>query len=117
LKKHRILVVDDHADAAHALERLLRAMGHEVAVAYDGRTALDQLSVTRPDVALLDITMPDMNGYELARQMRCRVDGAVRIVALTGFGLPEDRQRAIDAGFDHHVVKPVDPAFLRSLLG
>lgn len=113
----RILVVDDNADAATALALLLRAMGHEVFVAHEGRAALADLSRIRPDIALLDIAMPDMSGYELARQIRSRVGAAVRIVALTGFGLAEDRARALEAGFDQHMVKPADPAFLKSLLG
>jgi CheY-like chemotaxis protein len=113
----RILVVDDNLDAATALAALVRALGHEVFVAHDGRSALADLSRIRPDIALLDIAMPDMTGYELARQVRARLGAGVRIVALTGFGLAEDRARAIEAGFDHHIVKPADTAFLRSLLG
>jgi len=88
-----------------------------VFVAHDGRSALADLAHIRPDIALLDIVMPDMTGYELARQVRARLGAAVRIVALTGFGLDEDRAQAIDAGFDQHIVKPVDASFLRSLLG
>ena len=113
----RILVVDDNVDAATSLAQLLRAMGHEVFVAHDARAALADLSRIRPDLALLDIAMPDMSGYELARQVRAHLGAAVRIVALTGFGLAEDRARAIEAGFDQHMVKPADPAFLKSLLG
>jgi CheY-like chemotaxis protein len=113
----RILVVDDNVDAATSLAVLLRAMGHEVFVAYDGQTALGLLAQARPDIALLDITMPGMSGYELAPLLRARSGSALRIVALSGFGLPEDRARALEAGFDQHMVKPVDPAFLRSLLG
>jgi len=113
----RVLVVDDNADAGNSLALLLRALGHEVFVAQEGRSALNDLSRIRPDIALLDIAMPDMSGYDLARQIRSRMGSAVRIVALSGFGLPEDRARALEAGFDHHMVKPADPAFLRSLLG
>jgi CheY-like chemotaxis protein len=113
----RILVVDDNVDAATSLALVLRTLGHEVFVAHDGRAALADLSRIRPDIALLDIAMPDMSGYELARHMRARLGAGVRIVALTGFGLAEDRARAIEAGFDQHIVKPADPAFLRSLLG
>ena len=112
----RVLVVDDNVDAATALAALLRAMGHEVFVAHDARAALADLSRIRPDIALLDIAMPDMTGYELARLVRARLGAAVRIVALSGFGLAEDRVRALDAGFDQHLVKPVDAAFLKSLL-
>jgi CheY-like chemotaxis protein len=115
--QRRILVVDDHVDAANSLALLLRGMGHEVFVAHEGRAALADLTRIRPDIALLDIAMPDMSGYELARQIRSRSGPAIRIVALTGFGLAEDRARAHEAGFDHHMVKPADPAFLKSLLG
>lgn len=115
--QRRILVVDDNVDAANSLALLLRGMGHEVFVAHDGRAALADLSRIRPDIALLDIAMPDMSGYELARQIRSRAGAAMRIVALSGFGLAEDRARALEAGFDQHMVKPADPAFLKSLLG
>ena len=115
--KKRILVVDDNVDAATSLAVLLRAMGHEVFVAHDGRSALADLSRIRPEIALLDIAMPDMSGYDVARQIRERLGAAVRIVALTGFGLAEDRARAMEAGFDLHMVKPADAAFLKSLLG
>lgn len=115
--QRRILVVDDNVDAADSLAVLLRGMGHEVFVAHAGRAALADLSRIRPDIALLDIAMPDMSGYELARQIRSRSGPAMRIVALSGFGLAEDRARALEAGFDHHMVKPADPAFLKSLLG
>jgi DNA-binding response OmpR family regulator len=113
----RILVVDDNVDAANSLAMLLRSMGHEVFVAHEGRTALGDLSRIRPDMALLDIAMPDMSGYDLAREIRASMGSAVRIVALSGFGLPEDRLRALEAGFDQHMVKPADAAFLKSLLG
>jgi len=113
----RILIVDDNVDAATSLALLLRGMGHEVFVAHDGRAALVDLSRIRPDLALLDIAMPGMSGYDVARQIRARLGSAVRIVALTGFGLPEDRARALEAGFDQHMVKPADAAFLKSLLG
>ena len=113
----RVLVVDDNVDAAESLGTLLRIMGHEVFVAHDGPAALGLLGQARPDIALLDITMPGMSGYELARLVRARAGSAVRIVALSGFALPEDRARAMEAGFDQHMVKPVDQAFLRSLLG
>jgi CheY-like chemotaxis protein len=115
--QRRILVVDDNVDAANSLALVLRTLGHEVFVAHDGRSALAELSRIRPDIALLDIAMPGMTGYEVARQVRARLGAAVRIVALTGFGLAEDRARAIEAGFDQHIVKPADTAFLRSLLG
>lgn len=113
----RILVVDDNVDGADALGAALRAMGHEICVAHDGRAALAAAARARPDLVLLDIAMPGMSGYDVARQLRQRLGSAVRIVALSGFGQDEDRLQAIEAGFDQHLVKPVDPAFLKSLLG
>lgn len=108
----RILVVDDNADAADALAGLLRAMGHEVRVARNGAGALAALA-SAPEIVLLDIVMPDMTGYEVARRIRERLGRRVRLVALSGFHADAD----VDGVFDHHVVKPVDPGFLRSLLG
>jgi CheY-like chemotaxis protein len=113
----RVLVVDDNADNAESLALLLRSMGHEVHVACDGRAALAALSRTRPQIVLLDIVMPDLTGHEVARRIREQLGRDVQIVAISGFGADEDRQRALEAGFDQHVVKPVDPAFLKSLLG
>jgi CheY-like chemotaxis protein len=113
----RILIVDDNADSADTLALLLRTMGHEVHVARDGRTALAALPRARPEIVLLDIVMPDLSGYEVAKRIRDRLGAGVRIVALTGFGSDEDRQRALESGFDQHLIKPVDPAFLKSLLG
>jgi CheY-like chemotaxis protein len=114
----RVLVVDDNRDIAEALAMLLRGMGHEVFVAGGGHAALAVLPQARPDIALLDISMPDMDGYELARRLRTSQSGAaIRIVAMSGFSLDEDRARATEAGFDQHMVKPLDPAFLKSLLG
>lgn len=113
----RILVVDDNVDAAASLAAVLRTMGHEVFVAHGGRAALAVLANARPDIALLDIAMPGMSGYELARHIRSQAGAAVRIVALTGCGLNEDHRRTLDSGFDQHLIKPVDAAFLKSLLG
>jgi CheY-like chemotaxis protein len=113
----RVLVVDDNADNAESLALLLRSMGHDVHVARDGRAALAALSRTRPQIVLLDIVMPDLTGYEVARRIREQLGRGVQIVAISGFGADEDRQLALEAGFDQHLVKPVDPAFLKSLLG
>jgi PAS domain S-box-containing protein len=103
----RVLVVDDNADAAELLFELLSAIGHEVEIAFDGPRALELVDTFVPDVALLDIGLPVMDGYELARRLRGRLDG-VRLVAVTGYGQESDRQRALDAGFHAHVVKPVE---------
>ena len=113
----RVLVVDDNQDAADLLAMLLEAAGAEVWVANDGDRALDLATEHRPTVAFLDIGMPGMNGYEVAREMRTRFDAPpVLLVALTGWGQEEDRRKAREAGFDHHLVKPVDIEAVRSIL-
>jgi CheY-like chemotaxis protein len=111
----RILVVDDNTDAADLLADTLRAWGHVVAVAYDGPQALDVAGTFGADVAVLDIGMPVMDGYELARTLRAR-GHECRFVALTGYGQDHDRARSADAGFAAHLVKPVDLGALRPLL-
>jgi signal transduction histidine kinase/integral membrane sensor domain MASE1/ActR/RegA family two-component response regulator len=114
----RILLVDDNVDAAESLAEILRAGGHEVAVVYDGAAALARAAEDAFDFVLLDIALPDdLDGYEVAR--RLRREGTLRgatLIAVTGFGQDEDRRRAADAGFDHHLVKPVDPEAVRRLL-
>jgi CheY-like chemotaxis protein len=118
VQAHRILVVDDNADAADSLAMLLRLEGQEVTVAYDGEAALARAEADPPAVAFVDLGMPRMNGYELARQFRAHPRlGNVVLVALTGWGQAEDRQRTREAGFDHHLVKPVELEALRRLLG
>ncbi|RPI15765.1 MAG: PAS domain S-box protein [Lysobacterales bacterium] len=113
----RILIVDDNHDAADALAMLLRALGHEPRVAYDGATALQLASRFRPEFALLDIGMPEMDGHELARRLRNEPWGrTMHLAALTGWGQDEDRERAYRSGFDRHFTKPVDPAELEALL-
>ncbi len=105
----RILIADDNRDACESLEMLLAIEGHEVRVAFDGESALATLAQFHPDIALLDIGMPKMNGYELAREIRSQPwSQGMRLVAVTGWGQADDRQRALDAGFDVHFVKPVD---------
>jgi PAS domain S-box-containing protein len=105
----RIVLADDNRDACDSLEMLLSFEGHEVRVAYDGDSALATLAEFRPDLALLDIGMPKMNGYELAAEIRKQPWGErIRLVAVTGWGQANDRQRALDAGFDAHFVKPVE---------
>jgi PAS domain S-box-containing protein len=115
--KLRILVVDDNRDAAESLAMMLKLWGHETSTAFDGLAAQDAAEAFRPDVILLDIGMPVLNGYDACRRLRTR-DWArqVAIVALTGWGQEDDRQRSREAGFDHHLVKPVDTAELNRLL-
>jgi CheY-like chemotaxis protein len=113
----RILIVDDNIDAAELLTTLLQTLGHDVALAHDGTAALDIAPGFAPQVALLDIGLPNMDGYELARRLR-QFEGCRRtlLVAVTGYGQDDDRQRSRDAGFAHHLVKPVELATLTTLL-
>jgi PAS domain S-box-containing protein len=114
----RILVVDDNIDSAVGMGEVLRLWGHDVSVTYDGPAALRAFQSERPDVVLLDIGLPGMDGFEVAEKIRQHVGGAaLLIVALTGYGQEKDQQRARDAGFDAHFTKPVDLAKLRRLLG
>jgi len=117
LPERRVLIVDDNADAAESLGVLLRMLGADVVIANDGPTALATLQHFRPSLILLDIGMPGMHGYEVATRVRAlpALDG-VLLVALTGWGQSEDRQRSHAAGFDHHLVKPIDLAALQALL-
>jgi signal transduction histidine kinase len=113
----RILVADDNQDAASTQSMLLEALGHTVACVYDGPTAVQAAREFQPDVALLDIGMPRLNGYETCRQIRALPGGAaVYLVAVTGWGQPEDRRLSDEAGFDRHLVKPVEPEGLEQLL-
>jgi PAS domain S-box-containing protein len=115
--KWRILVVDDNHDSADSLAMLLQIMGNEVGTAYDGEQAVEAAEAIRPDVALLDIGMPKLNGYETCRRIREQPWGqGMFLIALTGWGQAEDRRRAEAAGFNLHMVKPVDPEFLMKLL-
>jgi two-component system CheB/CheR fusion protein len=105
----RVLVVDDYVDATRALERLLVVMGHEVIIAHDGRSGIELAERVRPDVILLDIGLPEMDGYSVARYLRSLPStAATRIIALTGYGAEQARQSVREAGFDLHLVKPVD---------
>ena len=113
----RLLVVDDNDDAAMMLSMLLEASGYEVSSANGSRAGLKRALAERPDVCLLDIGLPEMDGYELARQMRAAPELAhATLIAVTGYGQEDDKQKAYAAGFDHHLVKPVDTAELTALL-
>ena len=115
--RHRVLVVDDNVDAAVSLGMLLKLAGQEVRVAYDGPAAIRHATEFRPELVLLDIGMPGMDGYEVCRRLRqeLALDKAT-VVALTGWGQDDDRRRSHEAGFDHHIVKPVEPSALQRLL-
>jgi PAS domain S-box-containing protein len=116
LPNRRVLVVDDNRDAASSLALLLKLLGAEVQVANDGPSALEMLPAYRPTVVLLDIGMPGMDGYEVARRMRKQPEGQdLMLIALTGWGQEEDRRRTNQAGFNHHLIKPADVNALKSL--
>jgi PAS domain S-box-containing protein len=117
LPSRRILVVDDNVDSATTLGTLLKYLGGDVQIAHDGPAALAAIENYRPNVVLLDIGMPGMDGYEVAKRIRERQEFKdVTLIALTGWGQADDRRRSQEAGFDHHLVKPADIAALQSLL-
>ena len=113
----RILVVDDHRDAARVLGLLLDSLGHEVQTATDGQQALDTMSAFHPDVVFLDIGLPQLDGYEVARRVRSSPElRGTKLIALTGWSHAEDKQRTREAGFDQHLVKPVGVKTLKEVL-
>ncbi|MFZ1904663.1 MAG: ATP-binding protein [Steroidobacteraceae bacterium] len=117
LPPHRILIVDDNVDAAEALAMILQLEGHTTELAFDGREGLSRAAVFRPDTVLLDIGLPTMNGYEVARTLRADTAlSGIRLIALTGYGQAEDKRHALEAGFDAHLVKPVEYAALADTL-
>lgn len=117
LLHRRILVVDDNPDSADTLALLIQMLGAEVRVARGGADALAQIDSFRPETVLLDISMPDMDGYEVAQRIRSQPGSAdIMLIALTGWSQEEDRQRAEASGFNHHLFKPLDIDSLRTLL-
>ena len=117
LPRRRILIVDDSRDGGESMTVLLRVLGAEVELVHSGRAALQSVEQSKPDVVLLDIGMPGMDGYEVARRIRANsANRGIMLIALTGWGQEEDRQRSAAAGFNHHLVKPADIDQLRQLL-
>ncbi|MBV8495735.1 MAG: response regulator, partial [Gammaproteobacteria bacterium] len=115
--RRRVLIVDDNVDAADSLALLLESDGHEAQTAYSASTALEAVERLRPEVVLLDLGLPHIDGYEVARRLRARASvPGMRLIALTGYGRDEDRERAREAGFDDHLLKPADIAALQQLL-
>jgi len=115
--RRRVLIVDDNVDAAETLSMVVATMGHDAETVHNGPAALDAASNKRPDLVLLDISMPGMDGFTVARRLRSQPGlRDIRVVALTGFGQQADRRRTREAGFDDHLVKPVSPEDLRRLL-
>jgi CheY-like chemotaxis protein len=116
-RRFRILVVDDNHDSALSLAMMLSIMGHETRTAHDGESAVETAESFLPDVVLLDIGLPKLNGYEVAQRIREQAWGAsMFLIAVTGWGQEEDRQRSSEVGLNVHMVKPVEPAALEKLL-
>jgi CheY-like chemotaxis protein len=113
---HRVLVVEDNEDGAETLAEMVRMLGHEVDVAYDGPTALRRAREYHPDLVLCDIGLPGMDGYEVAHELRAARGRAVRLVAISGYAQPEDVAMAMEAGFDEHVAKPCGPEQIERML-
>jgi CheY-like chemotaxis protein len=111
--KRRVLVVEDNGDHRELLRTLLGANGHEVEVAADGHAGVTHALAFRPEVMLVDIGLPGLDGYEVARRVRAALGRRVALVAVTGYGSSDVRRRALDAGFDEHLTKPVDVDTLR----
>jgi CheY-like chemotaxis protein/nitrogen-specific signal transduction histidine kinase len=115
--KGRVLLVDDNRDTAVSLATVLKASGYEVRVAYDGEEGIATAERFRPQIVLLDISLPKLNGYAVARRLRAQPGGKEMVlIATTGWGQDDDRRRSFEAGFDHHMVKPIDPVALQNLL-
>ena len=112
----RVIVVDDNADSADTLAMLVRVLGHEVRAIYDPTTVEAEVAAFHPSLVFLDVGMPQRSGYDVARSLRVQPGGrALRIVAVTGWGQPEDRGRTREAGFDEHLVKPPEPEAIRRI--
>jgi len=114
---HKVLIVDDHPDAAQALAMLVRLLGYECMTATSGGEAIAHARVTDFDLAIIDIGLPDVSGHEVARELRRLPSGrTMYLAAVSGYGQPEDRTNALQAGFDHHVLKPLDVAIVRRIV-
>lgn len=112
----RILVIDDNADHREMMRILFENAGHEVHDAADGVSGVDLAVRVQPDVVLVDIGLPGIDGYEVARRIRAMAPTRAVLIAVSGYGRPEDRRRSLEAGFDEHLLKPVDPEHLTSVV-
>jgi CheY-like chemotaxis protein len=112
----RVLIVEDHIDTGNTLALVLRVWGHEVHLTRDGLAGLRAAQAMQPDAVLLDIGLPAMDGWTVAERLCRSMPKKPLLIAVTGYGKPEDRQRSRDAGIDHHLVKPVDPDRIHELL-
>jgi len=117
MPKHRVLIVDDYPDAAETTCALLTLLGHDCRFATCGEDGLLEAARFSPDIAILDIGLPDLSGFEVARRLRIQFAGKpLYLAAVTGWGQPEDRAKAFAAGFDHHVIKPADREKLSKII-
>ena len=116
-RNRHILIVEDNFDQAQTLRMFLGMKGHQLEVASSGPAAIEMARRLRPDIVLLDIGLPGLDGFEVARRLRDEHGGSVRIIAITAYGSDNDRRLAQEAGCDLHLVKPADPRFIESLLG
>ena len=112
----RVLIVEDNPDSREMLRTVLNVWGHQVEVAADGAQGVRKALDWQPEVAVVDIGLPLLDGYEVARRVRAALHGRIRLIALTGYGTPEDRAQALASGFDVHLTKPADPEELRRLV-
>ena len=112
----RVLIVEDNADQASILYVLVQLLGHEARCASDGNEAMQIARALRPDLVLLDIGLPGIDGFQVARRLRAELGASVRIIAISAYGSDRDREQSQDAGCDLHLTKPADPRFLESLL-
>ncbi|HEX2121502.1 MAG TPA: response regulator, partial [Thermoanaerobaculia bacterium] len=112
----RIVIVEDNHDVRHLLRLKLRRLGHDVADAGDGVAGLQMVLTERPDLALVDLGLPGIDGFELAKEVRQQLGDGVVLVAVSGFGQPDDKRRALEAGFDEHITKPADVNDIENLL-
>ena len=117
IEKNRILIIDDNRDLATSLARLLRLIGYEVQAVFDGRQGIELARTYKPRVVLLDIGLPNFDGYQVARGLRQAGLHDTVIIAVSGYGLEEDQRRAREAGMDFHVTKPVDVKTIAELIG
>jgi CheY-like chemotaxis protein len=114
--RRRIVLIEDNEDLAETLRELLEELGHEVATARDGQQGVEQVLALRPDIALIDLGLPDFDGFEVARRIRAAIPSGTLLVAMTGYGRPEDLRRTQAAGFDAHLTKPPKLDVLQRLL-
>jgi CheY-like chemotaxis protein len=116
-RRRSVVVIEDSADIRETLQMLMDFWGHECAMASDGPAGVELVLRTRPEVALIDIGLPGMNGYDVARSIRRSLSNAeTRLIAVTGYGQPADRDLALAAGFDAHLLKPIEPDVLQGML-